>query len=224
VKFAVICVPSMKSFQWGDIDPEQVLKRLTLAAYFLMGCVPNVAFESSLKVYGVGPEDLASATLLRFLDPDDHEVEWDQVRGIPTMAGVIAYLKTVMKNDLIDMKKAKLFKNAVELESSSEGEEGSFISVAWQNIEGSLESPESKIVRADQHNKLIAEFGGEPELQELLIVQLDPEGYQAFTNLELANLLGKSVSEVENRKKRLANRLLKRQALGHRMVKRAVQG
>jgi hypothetical protein len=37
--------------------------------------------------------------------------------------------------------------------------------------------------------------------------QLDPEGWNAHTNLQLADLLGTSVHEIENRKKRLMRRL-----------------
>jgi hypothetical protein len=48
-------------------------------------------------------------------------------------------------------------------------------------------------------------------LKELLTVQLDPEGFQAFTNKELAVLLSTTVEEIESRKKKLMNRLFKLQ-------------
>lgn len=74
-----------------------------------------------------------------------------------------------------------------------------------------LESPEAAIIREEQREQLLSQFDNEPELKELLTVQLDPEGYNAYTNKELAALLDTTVDEIENRKKRLMNRLLKLQ-------------
>jgi hypothetical protein len=74
-----------------------------------------------------------------------------------------------------------------------------------------LESPEARAIRKEQHDQLLSRFTDEPELKELLTVQLDPDGYQAYTNKELAILLDTTVDEIENRKKRLMNRLLKLQ-------------
>ena len=45
-------------------------------------------------------------------------------------------------------------------------------------------------------------------------MQLDPEGFQALTNKELAVVLSTTVDEIENRKKRLMNRLFKFQTQG----------
>ena len=70
-----------------------------------------------------------------------------------------------------------------------------------------LESPEAKAIRKQQREQLLAKFKDEPELKELLTVQLDPEGFQAYTNKELAVLFSTTVDEIENRKKRLMNRL-----------------
>ena len=67
--------------------------------------------------------------------------------------------------------------------------------------------------------RLLARFDDAPELKELLEVQLDPDGYCAYTNQDLAVLLAppgkvltpealrEIVSEIENRKKRLDRRL-----------------
>ena len=79
-----------------------------------------------------------------------------------------------------------------------------------------LESPEVRAIRTEQREQLLSKFNNEPELKELLTVQLDPDGYQAYTNKELAVLFSTSVDEIENRKKRLMNRLLRlqRQAQG----------
>jgi hypothetical protein len=42
----------------------------------------------------------------------------------------------------------------------------------------------------------------------MLKLQLDDDGYNAFTNRELAELLDTTVADIENRKKRVKTRLL----------------
>ncbi len=58
--------------------------------------------------------------------------------------------------------------------------------------------------------RLIAEFSDDAAAQEILELQLDADGYHynAFTNQELAQLLDTTVADIENRKKRIKNRLL----------------
>ena len=96
----------MKAFSFGEIDPEDLLRRLTLYAYTLFGCFPDPIFEPVLKFHGASPEDLAIATLLRLLDPDDHSVEWKASYGSMTRHSLLGFLKTVLVHDFIDMKRA----------------------------------------------------------------------------------------------------------------------
>ena len=63
-------------------------------------------------------------------------------------------------------------------------------------------------MKQERHAAIINEFSDVPEAQEILKLQLDEEGYNAFTNQELAGLLSTTVSDVENRKKRVKTRLL----------------
>jgi hypothetical protein len=73
-----------------------------------------------------------------------------------------------------------------------------------------LDTPEAIAQRRERHEQLIASFGDTPELQDVLRIQLDPDGYAAYTNIDLAALLNTTVSDIENRKKRIHSRLLKR--------------
>ena len=54
---------------------------------------------------------------------------------------------------------------------------------------------------------LLEQFRQEPELEAILRLQLEMDGYNAFTNLELARMLTVPVAEIENRKRRLKTRL-----------------
>jgi hypothetical protein len=74
-----------------------------------------------------------------------------------------------------------------------------------------LESPEARAIRRQQRERLLSKFDEEPKLKKLLTIQLSPDGFHAHTNKELALLLGITVDEIENLKKRLMGRLLRLQ-------------
>ena len=201
----------MKHFSFGQIDPENILWRLTLYAYSLFGCFPSPLFEPVLKFHGASPEDLAVATLTRLLDPDDHKVSWKSEYGPMTKESLLGFLKTVLFHDFIDMKRKGMYKASMYLPLlAGKGEDGEG-EMSLDDFITQLESPEARAIRKEQHDQLLSRFTDEPELKELLTVQLDPDGYQAYTNKELAILLDTTVDEIENRKKRLMNRLLKLQ-------------
>ena len=147
--------------------------------------------------------------MTRFLDPDDKAVRWGQGRGKPTLRGLVTYLKRVVENDFLDMKRSKRYKTTVFASplprDANAGEEG-------RNLEdfcAHIESPEGRAIWESQRTRLLQSFQDEPDLEELLIVQLDPQGYQAFTNQDLSALLDIPISDVVNRKKKLSRRLMR---------------
>jgi hypothetical protein len=64
------------------------------------------------------------------------------------------------------------------------------------------------VLKQERIRLLVDTFDDDPKAKELVRLQLDPEGYNAFTNKELAELLETSIGDIENRKKRVKNRLL----------------
>jgi DNA-directed RNA polymerase specialized sigma24 family protein len=118
-------------------------------------------------------------------------------------------------HDFIDMKRKGMYKASIYMPSVADDPEGDAGEMSLDDFIAGIESPEAKVIRRQQREQLLSKFNDEPELKELLTVQLDPEGFQAFTNKELAGLLSTTVDEVENRKKRLMNRLFKLQTQGH---------
>jgi transcriptional antiterminator len=73
-----------------------------------------------------------------------------------------------------------------------------------------LETPEAIVIRAQLQESMLAAVEDEPELHDLLMVLLEPTSYGSPNrNQELALLLDCTVSDIENRKKRLLRRLLK---------------
>jgi DNA-directed RNA polymerase specialized sigma24 family protein len=193
-------------FTFGDIDVVELLERLTRHAYMLYGCFPSPNFSPVMRCYGDSPEDLAQETITRFLDPEDSTVKWPAKRGNPTKAALLGYLKETLTNDFVDRKRSKRYKRQVELPPVQTDDENGMtlddLAVYW-------ETPEAIAIRNQCYEQLLAHLSDEPDLRDLLTIQLSPDGYQAYTNEERARLLNTTVGEIENRKKRLERRLLK---------------
>lgn len=176
----------------SDNQPGDLIQRLTLYAYGLFGCFPHPSAEPALRVSGMGPEDLAMNVLVRHYDPDDASVRWDASRG-----PLLPYLRRVLWGDFVDLKRAALYRNTTAAPESFD----------W--LPGAAESPEARVARLQNRDRILAHLAAEPELAALVAQQLEPEGWPGYTNQELASRLHTTVSEIENRKKRLLHRLLK---------------
>lgn len=196
----------MAEFTFGDIDIVELFERLTRHAYTLYGCFPSPHFSPVMRGYGDSPEDLAKETITKFLDPEDTTVKWPSKRGTPAKAALLGYLKETLTNDFLDRKRSKRYKTQVELPPAETADENGItlddLAVYW-------ETPEAIAIRNQCCEQILAYLSDEPDLRDLLSVQLNPDGYQAYTNQERARLLDTTVDEIENRKKRLERRLLK---------------
>jgi DNA-directed RNA polymerase specialized sigma24 family protein len=194
----------VSEFSLAGIDPLAIVGRLTLYAYRLFGVFPDDESEPTLRVYGDSPRDLAVATFVKLLDPDDDSVTWKEAWGRPTPETLLPFLKKVLLNDFIDLKKRKLYRNSIYPEGQSQGENHT---MSFDDYAAVVESPEALAIRAEQREQLLRAFVDEPDLRDLLAAQLEPAGYSAYTNQDLAGLLDTTVSDIENRKKRIARRL-----------------
>jgi DNA-directed RNA polymerase specialized sigma24 family protein len=188
----------------AEIDPEELFLRLVHHACALFGVFPGTDY--ALQGDGRGPEDLAMTVIERFLDPDDKTVQWSAARGEPTLPTVLAYLKRVLGNDFYDLKRQKRYKTTVIASAASTDKDGE-PEIGLDAFCSRLESPQGAAIRNSLRDQLLASVADDPDVQELLMVQLDPEGYQAFTNQDLAALFDVTISEIVNRKKRLSRRL-----------------
>jgi len=197
----------VSGLSFAEVDPLELLKRLTDRAYTIFGCFPDPHFEPTIPAHGESPEDLAMETVTKFLDPDDHTVEWNPARGKLSMEGALAYLGQVLLNDFVDRKRSKRFTCHADL-PPVESDDTSGITL--DELAVYVDTPEAIAERRERHEQLLASFGDEPDLQDVLRVQLDPDGYNAHTNIELANLLNTTVADIENRKKKIHRRLMKR--------------
>ena len=198
----------MAEISLGDVDIEAVLLRLARHAQGLFGAVRSLGVEPVDIAYagGEGPEDLAMNLLLRFLDPRDDKVRWNEGLGRPTTDGLYAFLRKALDRDFLDLKKSKRYRTTVYLETE-DGDGGRELTL--EQLAVYLETPEGTLLKQERKKAIIEEFSDDPEAQEMLKLQLDEDGYNAFSNQELAQILDTTVADIENRKKRVKTRLLR---------------
>jgi DNA-directed RNA polymerase specialized sigma24 family protein len=198
----------MAEISLGDVDVEAVLLRLTRRAQGLFGAVRSLGVEPVDVAYpgGEGPEDLAMNLLLRFLDPNDDTVRWNGAMGRPSTDGLYVFLRKALERDFLDLKKSQRYRTTVYLQK--EDHDGSQ-ELTLEQLAVYLETPEGASLKKERKKAILEEFSDDPEAREILSLQLDDDGYNAFSNLELAQLLDTTVADIENRKKRVRTRLLR---------------
>jgi len=201
----------MADLDLSGVDFNQVLKRLTLHANRLFFALVGLAGSGVLSGLGVSPSDLAMQTVLKFIDPEDHTVAWKKQHDTPSTDAVLRFLRKVLHNDLLDLLRLSAHETTIILDAQpqEEEEEGTQRKLSLDEFASALASQEGRVIREQQHARLLSRLDDEPELRDLLAVQLDPDGYMARTNQEVAQLLETTVSDIENRKKRLNRRLLR---------------
>jgi DNA-directed RNA polymerase specialized sigma24 family protein len=186
-----------------EVDFEQVLYRLALHAQSLFTAAACLGRRDELVLPGGDSgADLASATLLKLLDPFNTSVTWSSTKGPPTTAGVLAYLREVLKRDFLDLVRSKRAKTSVYADDERTG--GQDLS------ESSLDKrTSSEHLRRERLVWLVEQFKDHPELLEIVRLQMEPAGYNAFSSQELAERLNTTVVEVEHRRRRINFRLRK---------------
>jgi len=200
------------------VDIEEVLNRLTRHAQNLVGGAVCLGLDEIALPGGESARDLASATLLKFLDPLDTSVKWSEARGQPTTSGLLAYLRKVLERDFLDLKKKKSYQTTVYVEAANheDGRDEAKPGITLDQLAVEFDTPEGKMLRLERVKWILKQFDAEPELKEIAELQLGPEGYNAFTNQELAQLLDTTVGDIEARKKGIKLRL-RRLAAPHKV-------
>ena len=191
-----------------------MLYRLALYAQDLFLAAASLSRNEFALPGGESAGDLASATLLKLIDPLDTSVHWSRANGEPTTAGVVGYLREVLKRDFLDLRRSKRAKTSVYVFDYEAGDVDESGSPAVEFATDQSDNPEVESLRRERVDWLLRQYAEEPELQEILRLQLTPEGYNAYSNQELARMLNISVTEVEKRKKRIKLRLRKLARLG----------
>ncbi len=128
--------------------------------------------------------------------------------GPPTTAGLLTFLRVVLKRDFLDLLRSKRYQTTVYPDRNKEDIEPQGVEGDWfDSLPVDSPGPEHEAMRHKATAWLLEQFRQEPELGAILRLQLEMDGYNAFTNLELARMLTVPVAEIENRKRRLKTRL-----------------
>jgi hypothetical protein len=157
---------------------------------------------------GDSAADLANTTLLKLVDPLDTSVTWSSTERPPTTAGVLAYLGEVLRHDFLDFVQSKRATTSVYPHDERADDQDLSESTIDQRV-ASYENPEDEHFQSERLVWLVEQFRDDPELLEILRLQLEPAGYNAFSSQELAKRLNTTVVEIENRRRRVIRRLWK---------------
>ena len=104
--------------------------------------------------------------------------------------------------------RSKRYQTTVYPDRNKEDVEPQGVEGDWfDSLPANSPGPEQEAMRQKETAWLLEQFRQEPELEAILRLQLEMDGYNAFTNLELARMLTVPVAEIENRKRRLKTRL-----------------
>ncbi len=198
----------MSELSLTHVDFEEVVHCLALHARHLINAARCLGVEDLVLPGGDSPADLASATLLKLLDPRDPSVVWLERMGTPTSAGVVAFLRVVLERDFLDLVRSKRYRDTVYPDRTQWDIGRQEFGGDWFNtLPTDGDGPADEAISRKVTAWLLEQFKAEPELEAMLRLQLEMEGYNAFSNLELARMLAVPVAEIENRKRRVKTRL-----------------
>ena len=195
---------SLHKVDWQELQLK--LLRFTHQEFFRKGI-------TIVRGTGEGPSDLAMEALKRFIDPQDQTVRWDPKRGKPTTKRVLAYLKQVVRFDVIDRLRSQKSKRHVD-ESTLQSHPGNVTSssLSRSRQRGSGENPlqEQHVFRKSVLDALVSSLAEEPDddLFEYLAFQF-PDGteYADHKPRNVAEEFGWEISRVTSAKKRLERRI-----------------
>ena len=192
----------------AQVDLKEVLHRLALHARHLITAATCLGVEDVVLPGGDGPADLASSTLLKLLDPGNASVMWSESKGPPTTASLVGFLRVVLERDFLDLVRSKRYRTTVYPDREERDVATPVIgSPPFDRMPTHGDSPEHEVTRYEERTWLLRQFRDEPELEVILRLQFEKDGYNAFSNRELAQMLAVPVAEIENRKRRLKTRL-----------------
>jgi len=184
----------------ADIDFRRLLRILTLRAYRFLSFVSVAGAEPVLGESGASPEDFAIAVLGKWLTGN--------LRFEGELERVPAFLCTVMTRDILD----ELKKRGVKLSRQGKG-----VSLDMLQEDPTSPAPAQNIwdirnlVREETFLAVLRDcIKDDPGLQDFIYVVTEWEGDAVPAPREIAQTLNISVTEVQNRKRKLARRLLVR--------------
>ena len=171
-----------------------MLYRLALHAQSLFTAAACLERAQVVLPGGDSAADLASARLVKLLDPLDTSVTWSPTKGPPTTAGVLAYLREVLRRDFLDFVRSKRATTSVYPDDERADGQDLSESTIDQRV-ASYGNPEDEHLQSERLVWVVEQFKDDPEL--------------LFSSQELAKRLSTTVVEIEKRRGRVIRRLRK---------------
>lgn len=195
--------------QFKGVDWIEVLERLTHESLRLFNAGRFAADERVLESFGDGFEDFAQTAIIDLLDEENSTVKWDAARGAPSTEGVLAYLKTVVKNDFLDRVRRKRLKGQRSLVTSANGSDTVEYLVEPSDPAPLPDSALATRQPSTMRQRLADDFKARPddELELYVMLQFDGESWAPYAPREAAQELGMDVKRVYLLKERLERRI-----------------
>lgn len=182
--------------RFDGIDWDEVLRRLLLEACRLFGTARLSGQDAVLAGLGVSPRDLVHETVRKLLE--DETVQYRRRRG-----DLVPFLKTVMRNDFVDLLRRASHKTTQILDPiDSPRRDADGVPQTLDSFPGpTSRSPD--IIWTERVRALAAD---DPELVEYVESIVD---IGLSKPSDIADLLSTTVNDVLNRRRRLRTRFAK---------------
>jgi DNA-directed RNA polymerase specialized sigma24 family protein len=150
---------------------------------------------------GVSPEDLAMATLAKLLDPEDRTVVYRKGE-----ASVLTFLKTVMRNDFLDLLRLKSYETTEIIDEGPTDENDD----QPRTLDSLPDAPGRRVdvIFRKRLRELVID---DHDLVEYVDVVFEFD--EVLKPQDIASLLNTTTADIQNRKKRLNTILAKYPAL-----------
>ncbi|MEO8035826.1 MAG: hypothetical protein ABI837_15425 [Acidobacteriota bacterium] len=196
--------------EFREVDWNEVHERLLAVSLRMFAASRFADSERVLESYGVGFEDLAQEMIMKLHDPDEPKVTWNAtVRGKATTKGVFIYLAAVLRNDFLDLVRAKRNKGQRSLYVPTEGDH--------VRLRVDPRDPDRLTDDSLTHNethwslrkRLDDDFVARPDddLQFYVMLQFDGDRYVPYKPREAAEALGIDAKELYLLKDKFERRL-----------------
>jgi len=183
----------------GDVNYEKLVGRLTERACHILGVVCSVASTYVVDGLGKSPVDFALDVLELYLT--------DKLPFSGDEEALFAFLAEVMGHDILDQLRSSARKTTVKVSPlSGDIQDGEAVTTGLDDFDSEVSV--DKLVEGELFKARLYALleHSEPELYEMVYAIFE---FNVFTPREIAEIVGTTPSEIQNRKKRLRNFLAK---------------
>jgi DNA-directed RNA polymerase specialized sigma24 family protein len=188
----------------GDTNYEKLVGRLTERACHVLGVVRSVGSTYVVDGLGKSPVDFALDVLELYLT--------DKLSFSGDEEALFCFLAEVMGHDIVDHLRSSARKTTVKVSPlSGDLQDGEVFGTGLDDFDSGLSV--DKLIEGELFKERLYAVleHSEPELYEMVYAIFE---FNVFTPREIAEIVGTTPSDIQNRKKRLRNFLAKNNSYG----------